>query len=379
MTGFLHVDIGIYALIILLIILFSIRLRHRGSDNSIGYLRFVCWSAIAVTILDIIPWLAEGQPGRGMEILNYLSNFLLLLFSSLPLIGWICYLDRLIYRSGERLKKRFFYAPYFLIAVLALGITPFTGFVFTLDGGNRYHRGPGIAVIAAINYLIVAQAFLLVIRQRESVDKPFWLNLFLFALLPTAGATLQMRFYGLMTTWPFTVLAILMTYLFLEVQRETRDYLTGLLNRRQIDECLQSRKQDFPRSGPFCVMMIDLDGFKKINDTLGHKTGDLALVSMSHILLRSVKKTDRVGRYGGDEFLILLETDSEEVALRVIERIGDQVERENGKGGNPYSLAFSAGYAFYTPPLSLEEITEKADRMMYRMKKEKKKKIPLSL
>jgi diguanylate cyclase (GGDEF)-like protein len=373
LTQILRVDIGIYALIILLIILYGIRIRHRGYESSVNFLRFVCWSAAVVILMDIIPWLCEGQPGRSMERLNYLSNFLLLSLSSLPLIGWVSYLDFIIYRSRERLRKRLYYLPYTFIALAAMAVTPATGFVFSIIEGNIYRRGPGIAVIAAVNYLLVLQAFFIVVRQKRSVDRPVWLNLLIFGLVPTIGATLQMRFYGLMTAWPFTVLAILMTYLFLEIQRETRDYLTGLLNRRQIEVCLQIRLGEAGRSGSFALIIIDMDDFKIINDTLGHQIGDQALIAFSNILVRSVKKTDRVGRLGGDEFMIILETRDENVVFQVTDRIAGHTEKENTWGNNPFRLDFSFGYAFYQAPLSHKELMHQADQMMYRKKRERQK------
>ncbi|MBN2627023.1 MAG: GGDEF domain-containing protein [Spirochaetales bacterium] len=378
LTQILRVDIGIYALLILLIILYGIRIRHRGYESSVNFLRFVCWSAVFVILMDIMPWLCEGRPGRNMERLNYLSNFLLLSLSSLPLIGWVSYLDFIIYRSRERLRKRLYYLPYTLIALAAMAVTPATGFVFSIMEGNIYQRGPGIAVIAAVNYLLVLQAFFIVVRQKRGVDRPVWLNLLIFGLVPTIGATLQMRFYGLMTTWPFTVLAILMTYLFLEVQRETRDYLTGLLNRRQIEECLQIRLGEAGRSGSFALIIIDMDDFKIINDTLGHQTGDQALIAFSNILVRSLKRTDRVGRLGGDEFMIILETKDEDVVFQVTDRISGQTEKENTWGNNPFRLDFSFGYAFYHPSQSYKELMHQADQMMYRKKRERRKTRPPS-
>ncbi len=93
-------------------------------------------------------------------------------------------------------------------------------------------------------------------------------------------------------------------------QASREDYLTKLFNKRAIDEYLGVKEAEFERhERTYCIAMLDLDHFKKINDTYGHDAGDAVLIAFSKILKDESRSTDIVGRYGGEEFIIILDTD----------------------------------------------------------------------
>ena len=79
--------------------------------------------------------------------------------------------------------------------------------------------------------------------------------------------------YGASVLWNAVALSVISIYIFLETQKELTDYLTGLLNRQQIDELILSRIIDFDKRGGFTVIMLDMNDFKDINDRFGHKEG----------------------------------------------------------------------------------------------------------
>ncbi|MBF9014884.1 MULTISPECIES: diguanylate cyclase [unclassified Oceanispirochaeta] len=93
------------------------------------------------------------------------------------------------------------------------------------------------------------------------------------------------------------------------------DQLTGLYNRLKLDESLQYEALRFARyNHPFGIILIDIDHFKNINDTFGHPTGDKVLESISNLLLKNIRKADTLGRWGGEEFLIICpETDEQDI------------------------------------------------------------------
>ena len=112
----------------------------------------------------------------------------------------------------------------------------------------------------------------------------------------------------LMLVFHATLTALLVTRLVAELQHRSRhDTLTGLLNRRAMDEALAAQLQRSLRNGEaFAVMMIDIDHFKSINDRHGHAVGDGALRHLAALLRAAVREVDRVARYGGEEFVVLL-------------------------------------------------------------------------
>jgi diguanylate cyclase (GGDEF)-like protein len=146
------------------------------------------------------------------------------------------------------------------------------------------------------------------------------------------------------------------------------DELTGLYNRRGF-MILAGQHQELAmrESSPFAIMFADLNGLKKINDSMGHAVGDFALCRVAAVLKASVRDADIVARLGGDEFVILLHqadlTNVDLVGARVRERLLEDTTLGEGVG----TLSVSIGTAFYTPdhPASVAELLAEADRNMY--------------
>lgn len=109
-------------------------------------------------------------------------------------------------------------------------------------------------------------------------------------------------------------------------QLATTDSLTGLANRKHVMEGLSNLHEHYKRySTVFSILMIDIDHFKKINDTYGHQIGDSVLSEVGRILEKSIRSIDIAGRYGGEEFLVLLSESAEDEAIQAAERIRNEV------------------------------------------------------
>ena len=161
----------------------------------------------------------------------------------------------------------------------------------------------------------------------------------------------------------------------------TRDELTGLYNRREMDrildmEVLRCRRYDHPLS----LVIIDIDNFKAINDTTGHKSGDTVLRAVSQLLLAALRSTDSLARYGGEELVVILPETPEEVALLVAERMRTMVEAYDFAtllpsvtiGGRlPHiELTVSLGVACTgTAPNTSDILFAAADRALYQAKR----------
>jgi len=147
-----------------------------------------------------------------------------------------------------------------------------------------------------------------------------------------------------------------------------QDPLTGLANRRAFLETAEDEKERSRRYHHcFNIAYIDLDGFKKVNDTLGHAVGDAVLRQVAKTLRANLRSTDAVARLGGDEFAILLvETDaaSAEKVLRKLHSLLRTAMKANG-----WNVDFSIGLASYLcPPESIDNIIRTADGLMYSVK-----------
>jgi len=142
------------------------------------------------------------------------------------------------------------------------------------------------------------------------------------------------------------------------------DELTGLANRRRLTEKLDEEIRRAERSGHlFAVLMIDLDNFKLINDRHGHQVGDEVLKQCADALRQSVRGTDFIARYGGDEFCALLLETSPVGMHRVAERLREAV------AALPDPVpTISIGAAFWKPHSAAEEILKRADEALYEAK-----------
>jgi diguanylate cyclase len=151
----------------------------------------------------------------------------------------------------------------------------------------------------------------------------------------------------------------------------SRDELTGLFNRRHMSELLTQQRLTCQRVGEgFAVALVDLDHFKRINDTHGHAVGDRVLRAFADEAVAAMRGTDTVGRWGGEEFLILFPRSTADEAAQGAARLCERVAAAvvTTPGGEPLSFTVSIGLTEHLPPESVEATVERADRAMYQAK-----------
>jgi len=148
------------------------------------------------------------------------------------------------------------------------------------------------------------------------------------------------------------------------------DQLTGALNRRGMDEAFAREEARAERmSAPLTLGLLDIDHFKRLNDTLGHLAGDQALVHLARVVRRMLRPTDTLARYGGEEFLILFPNTDLDEAQHAMQRIQRELTREIFMHDNQRVLiTFSAGVAQRLLGETREALIARADAAMYRAK-----------
>lgn len=257
-----------------------------------------------------------------------------------------------------------------LLAVCYASI--WTGWVFWVDPQTvLYHRGPlhFVQVVLAFGYLVACVALVLRGLVRTSLaqrQRELRAMLLSFAL-PVVGSILGIAFYGIPFTWTLCTVAVLMVFVNFQEYSISTDSLTGLSNRRQLDAYVSSRMEDPEERATTTLLLMDINHFKAINDTFGHRVGDEALTETAGILKRAVgNRHVLISRYGGDEFAVVGALDSIEDALDLKNTIVEAFEERNRLVETPYNLMLSIGVARIGGGIcSFDDLVREADKMLY--------------
>jgi diguanylate cyclase (GGDEF)-like protein len=159
------------------------------------------------------------------------------------------------------------------------------------------------------------------------------------------------------------------------------DPLTGVYNRRYFDNQLSVEMERVRRNGgTLSLAFIDVDHFKRVNDTYGHHVGDLVLQGLTHMLTSKIRSTDLLARFGGEEFVILFPGTTGEEAAAVVEDMLMRIREAPVASleGESYSITFSAGVAQWTTEWSTDQWIRLADEAMYRAKQQGRNQVVLS-
>lgn len=262
--------------------------------------------------------------------------------------------------------RRNIYRTIGLISIVLLVINIFYPLVFSVSDG-RYQRGFAyIIFLIFAAFYILDSLYLYVKRVKKNGSlKLFPVHIFLIPVI--LGVVIQAFFVEIAITW--TSIAISVAGIMTALKNEIifTDCLTGLYNREYL-EFLHKRacnKKDCWVSG----IMIDLNGFKQINDNYGHAEGDLALCIVADLLRKSFSEYGVVTRYAGDEFVIMLNTTDDQLIQKIIKSAKKNFVTENEKNDKLYQLSASMGYAITNlSNETIDDFMNRIDEQMYQDK-----------
>ena len=246
----------------------------------------------------------------------------------------------------------------------------FTGKIFYYDDANQYHRGAYFMLPMSIILIMMAVVEGFLVSQRRKIEVGYYKSITLFFIAPLVGWTLQSVVYGL----PFSLMGIAFAALVVFTNNQNRnidtDYLTGVFNRKTLDNYLQQRIDSAKGRQPLSAILLDIDNFKSINDRFGHFEGDMALINSVRILRGSVGRADFISRYGGDEFIVILGCDHPNAVEEAKRAIQDHLSAFNRSNDKPYHLSFSMGTASYrrSSEISADSFLKLLDQRMYEEK-----------
>lgn len=357
------------AIILLTVYLYYYRSKS-DMPHKLKMFSYLIIASLCMLVLDSLGRF-DGQDGSFYGILNRAGN--LMLFSFIPVIPslWILFVDSYLNQSYIINKKLIgFVAALNILNIGAVVISQYFGWIYTIDSNNIYHRGKYFYLSTVLIIVLIIMALVNILTKFNRVEKKqFWIFQ-LFLIPPFVGILLQNFVYGYTFVMSGVTLSILMLSLYIQNQYMNIDYLTGVYNRRMLESLLVTKVDTSVRNKTFGAIMIDLNNFKYINDTYGHKIGDEALQITARLLKGCIRGKDFIARYGGDEFCIILDVSDNKSLENVVSRIVQAIQKHNATSDSPYELGLSMGYSMYDihSNMSAEEFQIKIDRLMYKNK-----------
>jgi diguanylate cyclase (GGDEF)-like protein len=388
-------------LMILLIFADYIR-KYNTNDFQRRLFLIVLGAGFMATATDFVTRTMGGVDGPGITRLLYCSATIFLVSQNVAYYMGIVFIDYFVYNDQGRTRKFIFWI---LLLLFIQGITllfnlPYH-FFFEISPDNRYTPGPYYGLRLAVSYLPIPICMVDMFISSKLIPSTQRYLIIFFALLTGSGAAVDIIIKTGSLTWPCFAGALLYLYFFI-VQADSRlDSLTGIGNRYAFNEFIEklsrqrlgnpSRGREkpgenrqslfrrlFPGKGPlkesWSIVMIDMDHFKQINDTLGHAEGDNALRDMVAIIKSCIRHSDFAARYGGDEFVLAVRTENDVETLMT--RLKEAIENHNQRNARPYKLEISYGYDIFTTNSgqSINEFLNHIDSLMYKNKEERRRK-----
>ena len=324
MTTIIHVELDALCFLILAVIAYQITRSVSQQMNRVLF-RTLIYGIMFSLALDIVWVLTEGERFPGAVMINKVTNALYLGIGVILGCIWYLYvLETLGYRFNRPLVCAVM-APGAFYLVLNI-ISIWTGWVFTVSPENVYMHGPLFPLqdAGALFMLFLSLVHIIIRLVNRKEGTPRWMvwKLLLFYIPPVIGTLIGLPYVGLPGTWTCAAVSIVMMYIDDQDREILRDSLTGLNNRKTLENVFTEYTKQAGEGKHLYLFMMDLDNFKGINDTLGHSVGDRALVQTADLLTGSLAGMKAfIARFGGDEFLVMSFFGSEEEAQDYKEKL----------------------------------------------------------
>ena len=365
-------SVAIILCIILLISRIMTRRYTKAEDRVFTGLLII---GIVCPFLEALSFIVDGKGGPGLRIINIIANSALYASTASVSILWIWYVDIHLNRDVKKLKPLYF--PMFIIFLaLVISLIPnaFLGFHFSVDANNVYSRAlPGYLFYAFLMSSFVISVIVYIrflMKHGNATFFPIWM--FLTPVL--AGVIIQAFWYGISLAWLGCAVGLVGIHINIQSKFSLVDGLTGLFNRSYIEHKLINARSS--NKYAYGGIMLDIDYFKKVNDTFGHSSGDHALMDAASILLDAVDRDSIPFRFAGDEFIIITrvpiaEKDQlESKMIKLEEEINKVTIKYNARSSVPYHIIFSMGHAVFDASQADDVFFRNMDEQMYKQKQE---------
>jgi diguanylate cyclase (GGDEF)-like protein len=334
----------------------------------------VLTAALLAVAFDFANRILGGNPGMLVHVGLYVVLSVFLIAQNITFYMSFVFIDYFAHKNEERSKKilRVFAVLMAVYIISVLANIPLR-FYFFISNDNYYTPANLYIVRLIISYFPLVLSFSQLFLSAGRFKQAQIVSIVFFGILTALGAGLDIALKEGSLIWPCFAAALLYFYFFIIQNDSKLDSLTGLGNRASFNEFMEKLGAG-AKAESYSIVMIDMDHFKEINDTMGHLEGDNALRDMAFIIKGCVRDSDFAARYGGDEFILAAK--SEYNIERLLERDILAIDNQNGKGKRPYKLQMSFGWDTYNPggTISIDEFLAHIDKLMYENKMAKREK-----
>lgn len=372
MDVFLRIDINIMAMILLGLVSLNAYKSLDRQDSLNRVFLIVSFIIIVQLFFETVTCIINKRPEQWLVPISVFLHICLFTIAPILTCYWYLFIKNLVVSDEAIVKKSniILLIPV-IISILLTLLSPFYNFVFYIDSSNVYHRGPLFNISAAITYLYILYGFILIVKNRRKIVKQEFVPLCIFSVLPVIGGLVQTLFYGTLLMWSGTAYSLVIVYIFLQQRMVHLDALTGVWNRGSFDYYVSQRLKQ-KNNDKLGIIYFDIDGLKNINDSYGHVEGDLAIKTSIAIIKRVIRKNDIIVRMGGDEFLIILDCESNVDLGETINRINASFSQHNKNSEKSYELECSFGADIFNSEYSsIDQFLRHVDNLMYENKRNK--------
>lgn len=378
MITILYIEINVTCIFLLGLILYKMFVNHNTTGNR-PYFCYVVLNALFLCLFDTFWALIESGIVDLSSHINFVVNCLYLFQAGHLGYSWYLFSEATLDRPSfhNRIKRYISAVPIFILLILCVS-SYWTGNIFYIDETNSYTRGDlyFLQPLISYSYIIYSaiKALILGRMQTNHIKHLECRALASFLILPLLAGIIQLFNQKIPTLCVGISLSLLTVFMTFQEHQISLDSLTGLNNRFRLHRYLESRLQNLNGRQNLYLLMLDIDSFKKINDTYGHVEGDEALKMIADVLRKSCgDRNCFIARYGGDEFVVVYECNSEQDVLNIKQNIFDKLNQQNSESGKEYNLSVSIGYSVFTQQTKgSRELVEQADEQLYKIKEAKK-------
>lgn len=371
MNKLIKLQVNILSLFILSMLIFHcyVKLDRRKLSNKI-FLDTSCVIFLIISI-EIITVLINGSSHINIYI-NKLFSTLFFLISPIPLYMW----DKYLYIQIEKIKKinilkvKYFKIPLFINTVLLIINLKFN-IIFSIDKNNFFQNEKFSIIPFLIGTFYYISIYIFLVKHKHTIPNDIYIFISIMYIFPFTASVLELFIPELLLTWGSITTVLIFSYILLQQELFETDPLTGAFNRNFFNSFVSKTNKFTMNLSKLGAINIDLDEFKSINDTYGHKVGDDVLKNFVLLLNKAFKKKSKIIRMGGDEFIIIIENTSNEEFISHIRFLNIITEVYNSV--NKYPIKFSYSYCIYSNDFNdIYDFFDHIDNKMYQNKYLKK-------